>query len=67
MWMVDQRCYGELDTPEGAVWRVERTQAGVTTVDFLAKFVRPGKVDGCYLPELNGGEAVWNWTEQDQA
>lgn len=49
--------HGSLDPVEGAVWRVERR--GV--VDFLAKYVRPDKVDGCYLPELNGGEAVWNW------
>lgn len=49
--------YGALDPVEGCVWRVERR--GV--VDFLAKFVRPDKVDGSYLETLTGGEAVWNW------
>src|ERR1043165_4572525 len=49
--------HGALDPIEGAVWRVERLGA----VDFLAKFVGPGKVDGAFLPELSGREAVWNW------
>ena len=46
-----------LDPVEGAVWRVERRGK----VDFLAKYVRPDKVDGYYLPEISGREAVWNW------
>lgn len=49
--------HGAIEPVEGCVWRVERRGA----VDFLAKYVRPDKVDGCYLPELNGGQAVWNW------
>lgn len=49
--------HGALDPVEGAVWRVERRGA----VDFLAKFVRPDKADGTYLPEISGGPAVWNW------
>ena len=49
--------HGALDPVEGAVWRVERK--GV--VDFLVKYVRPGKVDGKYLDDLN---PVWNWSEQ---
>jgi hypothetical protein len=49
--------HGALDLVEGAVWRVEREGA----VDFLGKFVRPDKVDGCFLPEVSGKEAVWNW------
>jgi len=49
--------HGAIDPVEGAVWRVERK--GV--VDFLGKFVRPDKIDGKYLPELNGGETIWNW------
>lgn len=49
--------HGALDRVEGCVWRVER--AG--KVDFLAKYVRPDKVDGCYLPEVSGKDAVWNW------
>ena len=49
--------HGAIDPVEGAVWRVERRGA----VDFLGKYVRPEKVDGRYLPELSGGEPVWNW------
>ena len=49
--------HGALDPVEGAVWRVERK--GV--VDFLGKFVRPDKKDGCYLPEIGGTEPIWNW------
>ena len=49
--------HGALDPVEGAVWRVERR--GV--VDFLAKWVRPDKVDGRYLPEVSGVDPVWNW------
>lgn len=49
--------HGAIDPTEGAVWRVERQGK----VDFLGKFVRPDKVDGKYLPELSGQEAVWNW------
>ena len=37
--------HGALEPCEGAVWRVERK--GV--VDFLCKYVRPGKVDGKYI------------------
>ena len=54
---IDRTVHGAIDEPEGAVWRVERQGQ----VDFLTKYVRPDKADGCYLPELNGGEAVWNW------
>lgn len=49
--------HGAVDPVEGAVWRVERHGK----VDFLAKYVRPDKVDGCYLPEVSGTGAVWNW------
>jgi len=45
------------DRTEGVVYRVERHGK----VDFLAKWVRPDKVDGKYLPEISGKEAVWNW------
>ena len=37
--------HGALEKVEGAVWRVERKGE----VDFLAKYVRPDKVDGSYL------------------
>lgn len=49
--------HGAIDPVEGAVWRVERK--GV--VDFLGKYVRPEKQDGCYLPEISGNDAIWNW------
>lgn len=49
--------HGAVDPVEGAVWRVERRGA----VDFLAKFVRPDKLDGTYLSEISGGTAIWNW------
>ena len=49
--------HGAVDRVEGCVWRVERQGK----VDFLAKYVRPDKVDGCYLPEVSGQEAIWNW------
>lgn len=48
--------HGAIDPIEGAVWRAERKGR----VDFLAKYVRPDKVDGLFLPEITGGEAVWN-------
>lgn len=49
--------HGAIDPVEGAVWRVERQGK----VDFLAKFVRSDKQDGKYLPEMSGGEPIWNW------
>jgi hypothetical protein len=51
--------YGALDPVEGAVWRVERKGK----VDFLAKYVRPDKVDGSYFE----GEPVWNWRPEKVA
>lgn len=51
--------HGALDAVEGAVWRVERQGL----VLHRAKFVRPGKVDGAYLPENSGQSAVWNWSD----
>jgi hypothetical protein len=59
--------HGALDPVEGAVWRVERDNPTgkkgerKRVVDFLVKYVHPDKVDGCYLPEISGQEAVWNW------
>lgn len=49
------------DVAEGFVYRVESKKHGKRYVDFLGKYVRPDKVDGCYLPEVSGKEAVWNW------
>ena len=51
--------YGAQDLAEGAVWRVERWNTN--TVDFLAKYVRPEKIDGCYLPEISGNPPIWLW------
>lgn len=53
--------HGALEPVEGAVWRVERDvlqpRGGrVRKVDFLTKYVRPDKVDGCYLD----GPPIWN-------
>ena len=50
--------HGAIDPIEGAVWRVERDGK----VDFLVKYVRPDKVDGKYLENVSGKDAVWNWT-----
>lgn len=49
--------HGCLDEPEGAVWRVERNGQ----FDFMAKWVRPDKIDGKFLPEVSGTETIWNW------
>ncbi len=48
--------HGAFGGAEGAVWRVERNGK----VDFLAKYVRPDKVDGLLLPEISGNGPVWN-------
>lgn len=51
------------DGIEGVVYRVERRG----TVDFLAKYVLPDKIDGRYLPEMSGKPPVWNWIRKNQA
>jgi hypothetical protein len=52
--------HGSIDPVEGAVWRVERNGQ----VDFLAKWVRPDKIDGKYLVGINGvTEETWNWKD----
>lgn len=56
----DRDYHGALDPIEGAVWRVERETADGRKVDFLCKYVRPGKQDGCYLPTVPGQSEVWN-------
>ena len=56
MALVRKRIFCELDEPEGAVWRVERDGY----FDFMAKYVRPDKVDGLYLDDSN---PVWNWRD----
>lgn len=57
MSMIEPSGHGAIDPVEGAVWRVERQGK----VDFLGKYVRPDKVDGCYLKEHSGKEAIYNW------
>ena len=58
--------HGAQGLAEGAVWRVERfiPQRKKKVVDFLAKYVRPEKVDGLYLP-MNSDEVekpfLWLW------
>jgi hypothetical protein len=52
--------HGALDEVEGVVYRVERHCSSPAIVDFLCKYVRPDKADGCYLPEITGGPPVWN-------
>ncbi|HEX3626455.1 MAG TPA: RNA ligase family protein [Verrucomicrobiae bacterium] len=49
--------HGAIDPTEGAIWRVECDGH----VDVLAKYVRPDKTIGCFLPEHPGEKAVWNW------
>jgi hypothetical protein len=54
--------HGAIDLVEGAVWRVERNDQ----VDFLAKYVRPDKRIGCFLPERPGQKPIWNWQPSDK-
>ena len=54
---LDPSGHGALDPVEGAVWRAERQGR----FDFLAKWVRPDKMDGCYLPKKRGENPLWNW------
>lgn len=48
--------HGAIDPPEGLVYRVERAGAVV----LVAKWVRPDKVDGSYLPENSGRDALYH-------
>lgn len=51
--------HGAQDPCEGAVWRCERRGQ----FDFVGKYVRHGKVDGCYLPEKSGRDAIFNFIQ----
>jgi hypothetical protein len=56
--------HGALDPAEGVVYRVETapTDEGEgRRVVVVAKWVRPGKIDGAYLPENTGKEALYHW------
>lgn len=46
------------DQPEGVVYRAEKNNK----VQFLAKWVRPDKIDGLYLDDDN---PIWNYTWSD--
>lgn len=54
--MLERSGHGALDQVEGAVWRVESGGK----VLFLAKYVRPEKKIGAYLPEQTAEEIVLN-------
>lgn len=51
--------HGALEPVEGAVWRLERDNK----VEFLAKFVRPGKEDGKYFND-DHRQLIWNWKDE---
>lgn len=55
--LLDESGHGALDPVEGAVWRVERQGK----FDFIAKWVRPDKVDGKYLTDISGHPEIWHW------
>ena len=65
--------HGALDPIEGAVWRVEnnrqitpgKANGRKWVVDFIVKFVRPDKTDGHYLPDISGGDTIWNLAPKD--
>jgi ATP-dependent RNA circularization protein (DNA/RNA ligase family) len=54
---VSINAHGAIDPIEGVVYRVEREGR----IDFLAKWVRSDKADGCYLQSETGEPPVWNW------
>lgn len=51
--------HGAQEECEGVIYRCER----FGRVEFLAKYVRPSKVDGKYLPEISGNDAIYNKTK----
>ncbi len=53
--------HGALDPVEGAVWKVRRPDGGIER----AKFVRPMRVAGSYLPG-NGRPPIWNWRPNEE-
>lgn len=55
--MIETSGHGALEAVEGAVWRVERQGK----FDFIAKWVRPDKVDGKYLTDITGAAEIWHW------
>ncbi|MCP3100350.1 RNA ligase family protein [Myxococcus sp. K15C18031901] len=59
--------HGARDPVEGAVWRLERRLPEGVRVELLAKYVRPGKVDGWLLPDHSGQPPHWNWRPEDSS
>lgn len=53
--------FGASDGVEGAVWRCERRG----TFEFLAKYVRPDKIDGKYLPGVVDTPPIWLWAQKE--
>lgn len=49
--------HGAIGPAESAVWRVETNGR----FNFMAKWVRPDKQDGKYLPEISGKPPIWLW------
>ncbi len=58
--------HGAIDEIEGAVWRVELLKKKGREVEFLCKYVRPDKIDGSFLKDLEGNELppIFNWLPQ---
>ena len=48
--------HGAIEPVEGLIYRVERK----SEVDFILKYVKQGKENGIYLPEISGKEAIEN-------
>src|SRR6056297_1219065 len=55
--LISTSTHGAIDPVEGAVWRAERNGK----FDFMAKYVRPDKQDGKYLPDIAGCDPIWHW------
>ena len=55
--------HGATEEIEGAVWRVERKGQ----FDFIAKWVNPQKIDGKYMPRIDGGDPIWLWSNNEPA
>lgn len=64
--MLEPSGHGALDPVEGAVWRCEREDPSLPMI--LAKYVRPEKQDGCYLPSESGQAELLNtWSGECSA
>lgn len=68
MKAVETSGHGAIDPVEGCVWRVERnaiknksTGERKKTVDYLVKYIRSDKIDGCYLDQEIENEVLVQW------